>query len=642
MLSSQDRWLHSVFSALAVLLVAFAALAMYREGQRPLQVHQRSVAELAVIDRCETCHDAAAHSEPWLTQHPVERFACTPCHGGQGLATTAPAAHRATADWQRPLFTRLEQQAACGTCHREPELAGAPLLNAGRKALAERGCGACHLGPPSRELPPAPDLDGLASKTTPGWLRSWLRDPTSLDAHQNMPRFRLQDQQIEQLVAYLWGLPGQVPLPQTPTELTGDSDRGKVALATRRCATCHTYEGRGGAVGPDLSLAGHKIRPNWLLQLLTDTHKLRPLSPMPGFQLPAGEAQDIAAYVAEQWIADSGVPPWAKLEAPVRPHLAEQGRALFGELGCAGCHRTQGGPPIHAPRAAPVGPSLAALAGRHAEDLPHPLTGAVAPLADVPSYVAAKVLHPQGFDVPGQPAARMPLQPRMTQLEAEALGVAVAALRPVAIPQAYQRFPPTLPGQVPAGPVARLVDTYRCLVCHQYQGQGGSVARVALDGAGTRLNQRWLQQFLREPLTVRMDQPERMPVLGLGADQAELLTAWLLANTADPRVTPQQPLDPREIPRGKSLFAQHQCGQCHVADGGGTMRGPTLDGALHRLHPDYAVALLHQGPALLPEQRHPASARFSLADARALAVYVLSLPAPWPWAESPPEPGEKR
>ncbi len=252
----------------------------------------------------------------------------------------------------------------------------------------------------------------------------------------------------------------------------------------------------------------------------------------------------------------------------------------------------------------------------------------------MPSYVAAKLLHPQGFDLPGQPASRMPLQPRLSPLEAQALGVAGAALRPVALPQAYQRLPKRLPGQVPAGPVARLAETYRCLVCHQYQGQGGSVAWVALDGAGTRLNQRWLQQFLREPLTVRMDQPERMPVLGLSPAQAEVLTAWLVANTADPRVAPQLPLEPGQIPRGKALFVQHQCGQCHVADGGGTMRGPTLDGALHRLQPDYVVALLHQGPSLLPEQRHPATAQFSLVDARALAAYVLSLPAPWPWAEA--------
>ena len=111
-------------------------------------------------------------------------------------------------------------------------------------------------------------------------------------------------------------------------------------------------------------------------------------------------------------------------------------------------------------------------------------------------------------------------------------------------------------------------------------------------------------------------------------------TTATLANTADPRVAPQLPLEPGQIPRGKALFVQHQCGQCHVADGGGTMRGPTLDGALHRLQPDYVVALLHQGPSLLPEQRHPATAQFSLVDARALAAYVLSLPAPWPWAEA--------
>lgn len=143
---SQNHWLHWVFSMTSAALVALVSTAMLREAHRPIHIEQRIVSDLAIIDRCETCHDAAAHSEPWLTQHPVERFACTPCHGGQGLATTALAAHRVTPDWQRPLFTRLEQQAACGTCHRESEVQGAPLLNAGRKALASRACGPTPTG----------------------------------------------------------------------------------------------------------------------------------------------------------------------------------------------------------------------------------------------------------------------------------------------------------------------------------------------------------------------------------------------------------------------------------------------------------------------------------------------------------------
>ena len=228
----------------------------------------------------------------------------------------------------------------------------------------------------------------------------------------------------------------------------------------------------------------------------------------------------------------------------------------------------------------------------------------------------------------------MPELPKMTETEALGLGVAVAALRTSQLPASYQRFDKQPPGQVPAGPVGRLVSTYRCLVCHQYQGQGGAVARVALDGAGSRLNSKWLQQFLAQPLTVRMDQPERMPVLGLTQADAELLTSWLMTATADPRVAPQPPLDPGQAATGKALFAQHQCGQCHVADGAGTMRGPTLDGAFHRLQADYVIAVLHQGPTLVPYWRHPVGAKFSLEHARALAAYVLGLQAPWPWEES--------
>src|SRR5205814_1408863 len=36
------------------------------------------------------------------------------------------------------------------------------------------------------------------------------------------------------------------------------------------CANCHTYEGRGGIVGPDLSLVSARGEPAWILQSILE------------------------------------------------------------------------------------------------------------------------------------------------------------------------------------------------------------------------------------------------------------------------------------------------------------------------------------------------------------------------------------
>ena len=119
------RWLHVLFfGSLAALLVLVTAV-LLRESGRPTTIEQRMVPALGVVDRCEHCH-ADAHPGDVLDTHPVERFGCTPCHGGQGLAITAADAHEAAPDWEHPLYDAAERESACGVCHRDERVTGAP------------------------------------------------------------------------------------------------------------------------------------------------------------------------------------------------------------------------------------------------------------------------------------------------------------------------------------------------------------------------------------------------------------------------------------------------------------------------------------------------------------------------------------
>lgn len=614
----QDRWLHAAFALSALAIVALVGVAVAREFHRPMSVDQRLVPALGVVDRCITCHDESRHPGAMLDRHPVDRFGCTPCHGGQGLATDKRSAHATSPDWERPLFTKAERSAACGSCHLGRDVPE-PRVAAGRRALTLRGCSGCHAIPGIAPPEHAPELDGLRDKVQPAWVRAWLRDPARIDPRHQMPTFALSATEIEGLVAYLWTLPG-VPLAQAPMEVQGDADRGRTTLATLRCATCHRFEGRGGDFAPDLSLAGVKLDATWLFNDLSDNHRLRPHSRMPGFRLSAQEAADIVAYAGEQWVPDSGVTPWQGLDAPVDVRLATQGQKTFGDFGCGGCHLVGG------QRAAPNGPALDRFGDRRIGDMPLRRDGVR--LVDLPNWAAQKILKPKEFDVHGAQPSRMPVLPDLSLLQAQDMGIALASGHAAAPPEPWIRRHDPLPLRMPPGETGKLIARFRCQSCHAWGGQGGDVARVPLDGAGARLKRPWLDHFLRQPLTVRMDQAERMPVLGMSEDEALRLANWIEADLGDDRMGVAPDLLDGDVARGKILYSQHGCGQCHVGGGSGTMKGPTLDGARDRLQPAYVVALLRMEPDVVPEHRHPQTARLSAEDARAVAAWVLSLPAP--------------
>jgi putative heme-binding domain-containing protein len=81
-----------------------------------------------------------------------------------------------------------------------------------------------------------------------------------------MPRSRLDREQIKQIAAFVRQL-GQLP----PERIAGDAARGKQLYETTGgCAQCHAIDGRGGAIGPDLSTIGLKRGARHLRLSLTD------------------------------------------------------------------------------------------------------------------------------------------------------------------------------------------------------------------------------------------------------------------------------------------------------------------------------------------------------------------------------------
>jgi cytochrome c2 len=129
------------------------------------------IPELSRVDRCVACHPVTeggpdlaglpvpAGSHPFpalLAAHPVERFGCTLCHGGQGAATTQAAAHGDVAHWDDPLLSTARarrygltaaelMETKCNVCHRaDARVEGMPRVDEAKALLDAKRCRSCH------------------------------------------------------------------------------------------------------------------------------------------------------------------------------------------------------------------------------------------------------------------------------------------------------------------------------------------------------------------------------------------------------------------------------------------------------------------------------------------------------------------
>ena len=188
------------------------------------------------------------------TPEAFDRFGCTSCHGGQGLATTQADAHGTAADAGPPMTPPASIEAGCGRCHVSESVAGAPVLSRGRALIARAGCYACHaVRGQDTFRSEAPPLATLPLKTGGEWLKRWLKDPKSIDPNATMPNFHLTDQAIDELSHFLFA--AQVPkelagrIEAAAAEPPGSSANGKKLVSESRCITCHTVEGKGKGLG---------------------------------------------------------------------------------------------------------------------------------------------------------------------------------------------------------------------------------------------------------------------------------------------------------------------------------------------------------------------------------------------------------
>jgi mono/diheme cytochrome c family protein len=584
------------------------------------------------VDRCTTCHlgvdeaSMAGAPQPFRT-HPrtphtpgdLQRFGCVVCHQGQGRATSLAEAHGMVPDWDRPLLPVKYTEAACGRCHQGDTVPEASLLSAGRQLITRVGCVGCHkLGGPEDAARVGPELDGLAQKTNPAWLRAWLKSPRSLRPATWMPNFHLSDEEVEELVEFLWAqapIAGQ-EVDSGPEPPPGDTTRGRILFSQSRCISCHTVEGKGNGSAPELSGIGSMVTRRWLVAFLGDPHRFQPQTRMPRYDFSRQDLLDLSAYMMDEF-TDSAAPAPAPALHPAQKTV-QAGEQVWKKYGCAGCHRIAGRNDV-----VQTGPDLTGIADKPAKlldfgdrhDLPRHL----------PDWLAAKVRTPRSF----RTGLRMP-EFGFNDEEVTQLVTALLSLPAHPVPESYRVAAPS-PHYAPPGRFGAMISGYRCMSCHMIQGAGGDISTAPLTAEGSKVRGDWLKSYLMHPFTLRPILTERMIPLQMDPEEASFITDIIENVYLDDRIPgeifPQGPPADR-VERGRKLYYErYGCQACHMVGGKGGYYGPLLDGAGKRLKSGWVFWWL-QGP-----QRWRADVRepdygLSEGDARDLAAYIVSIPAP--------------
>ncbi len=445
---------------------------------------------VGLVDRCQSCHvgtdplvvpvtmtltkadlklgksdDApfASHPDPDLIKfHPLEKFGCSPCHGGNGRALdTVERAHGRYEHWLWPMYYRENYEAGCQQCHASDMVTEhAPTLTRARELYRIKGCIGCHqyqgfdnqdellvstrqqilqlaadksadqleiarlnrMGDQASDNDAAtrfyqqatnltvtisrmdarlealdqyshnllqeikkvgPNLKEVQMKLRPEWIPYWIGHTRDFRPTTKMPQFRLQQDEIEAIAAFIWqsGITG----PPLPKQAPGDPTKGKADLESRGCLACHSIgEGSsmiGGDFAANLSRIGEKENYDYLVRWIHNPReRTRPYDPfakrdlgpddyakhglpfvfdldhsrsplnghelvvqqptvMPSLRLSWDESRDIAAYLMTLKHADAAYPPAPYLNNPA---LKAKGETLVKHYGCAGCHEISG------------------------------------------------------------------------------------------------------------------------------------------------------------------------------------------------------------------------------------------------------------------------------------------------------------
>ncbi len=483
-----------VLLALAVVMSAFAYARIHGEPElRKGSITTRWRDGGDVVERCTSCHTEPhpAAADAVLKIHPIAKFGCESCHGGNASATDLQAHDGLLAVKKNEgmLSDVKLVEAGCGRCHAsEKKLASedgvdlAPHLSHGR-AIFESKCAACHEPDASHDRAlPMRWLSAAADATA---LMAALADPPKV-----MPKFFETGAEAraarKNVVAWLTSLAAPNDVRGIANVPGASADEGKEIFDAYGCKSCH-------ATG--LSDFAGKNTEDFVALYIQNPARIRAGARMPSFRLTPREAASIAKFVEHgdpsdrplsgsveagpDEAADAATPAFqsarAKCSAANDVELThvECGAKLVVKLACASCHSDKKLPIAIAP------------------DLT--LWGDVAPTLDRLREVAMTPVSPKHPHI---------------QIEVSDTNDLLVALSSMMNAHVAADFDPSRAPYFEKVRGNELLEDRACLQCHarttkERRTMGGGDAPNArvpsLMGEGAHVQPEWLLAFLRDP-----------------------------------------------------------------------------------------------------------------------------------------------
>ncbi len=310
------------------------------------RIMQINVADANIVDRCESCHMGirepiritpavmtpkgektpdkyaeafVSHPSPGLLKiHDPDKFGCSPCHQGNGRATTSMVkAHGTYEHWLWPLFPKENVEAGCQNCHAaDMFLVSGDVgwtISEGKDLFRQKGCMGCHR------------------------YEGYDKEPEDLNAVSQQIK-QLDQQKIDNLKqsAYLMK---QADAAQTNEEANKFNEEA-TALRVGNSKIdgrlqqldyqSHSLMQDEKKVGPNLKDIRLKLNKNWIPVWLHKPTDFRPTTKMPNFRLNQHQIEAISAFIWQNALTDP-------LPAQ-KPGNAEHGKELFETRGCLACH----------------------------------------------------------------------------------------------------------------------------------------------------------------------------------------------------------------------------------------------------------------------------------------------------------------
>jgi mono/diheme cytochrome c family protein len=231
----------------------------------------------------------------------------------------------------------------------------------GKTLVNERGCAACHeINGVSHLDNFAPELTAVGSlplakivfapgmpRTLPDYISAKIRNPRSFGNALKMPQFTFSDSQVDSLVTALLAqtsraktVPVALRISAALSSTYQPAGRAGQLMTDMRCFSCHTINGRGGDMAPDLTWEGSSVQRGWLVNFLKRPNTLRPalIRRMPKFNLTDEEANVLADYIMIVYQTpnfDRDQIDASKFSAADTAH----GKDLYyGKFACNSCH----------------------------------------------------------------------------------------------------------------------------------------------------------------------------------------------------------------------------------------------------------------------------------------------------------------